>query len=232
MPMSTQRILIVEDEPKVALLIKKGLEENSFMADVAYTAVDGLEALKKTNYDLLVLDLGLPDMSGYTLCKVIRTDYLALPVLMLTALGTTEDKLAGFDSGADDYMVKPFEFREFVARIKALIKRSNQPNVKESIIRVADLELNLNTKMVKRQGKSIELTAKEFSLLELLMRNKEKVISRTEIAEKIWDINFDTGTNVIDVYINFLRKKIDRDHPNKLIHTHIGMGYTLRESEK
>jgi len=229
--MSGNQILIVEDEPKVALFIKKGLEENSFVANIAYTGHDGLQMIAKTNYDALILDLNLPDLSGYKFCENIRENNYTLPVLMLTAMGTTDDKLVGFESGADDYLVKPFEFRELVARIKALIKRSSTSNALEDTIKIADLELNAKTKTVKRQGKTIELTAKEFSLLELLMRNKEKVISRSEIAEKIWDINFDTGTNVIDVYINFLRKKIDKNHPNKLIHTNIGMGYTLREIE-
>jgi len=227
--MNTQKILIIEDEPKVALFIKKGLEENLFMADIAYNGTDGLELVRSRTYDVLILDLNLPDISGYAFCEKIRKDDLTLPVLMLTALSTTEDKLTGFEKGADDYLVKPFEFRELVARVKALIKRSTQNVSNGGILKVADLELNTQTKIVKRLGKSIELTAKEFSLLELLMRNKEKVISRSEIAEKIWDINFDTGTNVIDVYINFLRKKVDKDHSNKLIHTHIGMGYVLKE---
>ncbi len=229
--MNTLNILIVEDEPKVALFIKKGLEENSFNVDIAFKGTDGLELIGAKKYDLLILDLNLPDMSGYAFCERIRSNEFNLPVLMLTALSTTEDKLTGFEKGADDYLVKPFEFRELVARVKALIKRSDQNVNNGGVLKVADLELNAQTKIVKRQGKSIELTAKEFSLLELLMRNKEKVISRSEIAEKIWDINFDTGTNVIDVYINFLRKKIDKNHSHKLIHTHIGMGYVLKELE-
>jgi len=229
--MNTQNIIIVEDEPKVALFIKKGLEENSFNADIAFKGTDGLELIRAKKYDVLILDLNLPDMSGYAFCEQIRSNEFTLPVLMLTALSTTEDKLTGFEKGADDYLVKPFEFRELVARVKALIKRSNQNVNNGGVLKVADLELNAQTKIVKRQGKSIELTAKEFSLLELLMRNKEKVISRSEIAEKIWDINFDTGTNVIDVYINFLRKKVDKNHSHKLIHTHIGMGYVLKELE-
>jgi DNA-binding response OmpR family regulator len=148
---------------------------------------------------------------------------------MLTALGTMEDKLTGFDSGADDYLVKPFEFRELLARIRALYKRSSEGQVSAGILKIADLELNLDDKTVRRAGRKMELTAKEFSLLEHLMRNKGRVVSRVDIAEKVWEINFDTGTNVIDVYVNFLRKKVDKDFPIKLIHTVVGMGYIMRE---
>ena len=229
--MSSQKILIIEDEPKVALFIKKGLEENNFYADIDYRGLHTKEQLAQKKYDAIILDLNLPEISGYEICREIRKQNTAIPVLMLTALSTTEDKLTGFDSGADDYLVKPFEFRELLARIKALLKRANQNTISGNSLKIADLELNTETKTVKRNNTLIELTAKEFSLLELLMRNKEKVISRTEIAEKIWEINFDTGTNVIDVYINFLRKKIDKAHPIKLIHTYIGMGYVLKESE-
>lgn len=228
--MNARRILIVEDEVKVAQFIKKGLEENAYTADIAPTAKDASLLMQNSLYDLIILDLNLPDVSGYAFCESLRKKELTLPVLMLTALGTTEDKITGFDSGADDYMVKPFEFRELLARIKVLMKRAGQNTVMNDLIKIGDLELNSSTKIVKRQGRSIDLTAKEFLLLELLMRNKGKVISRAEIAQKIWDINFDTGTNVIDVYINFLRKKIDKDHTSKLIHTQIGMGYTLRDS--
>jgi two-component system copper resistance phosphate regulon response regulator CusR len=228
--MSKQHILIVEDEAKVAQVIKKGLEENSYAADIAGTAREGVMLMQRCDYDLIILDINLPDMSGYAFCETLRKKEFTLPVLMLTALGTTEDKITGFDSGADDYLVKPFEFRELLARIKVLIKRAGHYTSASDLVTVGDLELNSSTKVVKRNGKTIELTAKEFLLLELLMRNKGKVISRSEIAQKIWDINFDTGTNVIDVYINFLRKKIDKDHAAKLIHTQIGMGYTLREA--
>ncbi len=229
--MYSPRVIIIEDEPKVALFLKKGLEENQFKADIAYDGKMGKEMILKGKYDVVILDLNLPLLNGYEICKEIRKRNNLVPVLMLTALSTTEDKLTGFESGADDYLVKPFEFRELLARIKALIKRTKQNGATGNVLKVADLELNTETKTVKRQGSVIDLTAKEFSLLELLIRNKEKVISRTEIADKIWDINFDTGTNVIDVYINFLRKKIDKNYLKKLIHTHIGMGYTLREQE-
>jgi two-component system copper resistance phosphate regulon response regulator CusR len=228
--MNLGKILIVEDEHKVATFIKKGLEENLFSADIAHDGIVGKQMALKGNYDLVILDLNLPSLKGYEVCKGIRKKNLGVPILMLTALSTTEDKLNGFESGADDYLVKPFEFRELLARIKVLLKRTNKNNFSEAVIKITDLELNTETKIVKRKNTLVDLTAKEFALLELLMRNKGKVISRAEIAEKIWDINFDTGTNVIDVYINFLRKKIDKNHTNKLIHTYIGMGYTLKES--
>jgi DNA-binding response OmpR family regulator len=163
------------------------------------------------------------------LCKIIRENNIKTPILMLTALGSTDDVVSGFENGADDYLVKPFEFRELLARVKALIKRANPSNA-ENILKVEDLELNTESKIVKRANKKIELTAKEFALLEYLLRNKDRVISRKEIAEKVWDINFDTGTNVIDVYVNFLRKKIDKDFDKKIIQTQVGMGYVIREN--
>ena len=229
--MSQAKILIIEDEPKVALFIKKGLEENQFSAQIAYTGPEGRELALTQHFDLVILDLNLPLMSGHEVCREIRKMNIGIPILMLTALSTTEDKLDGFNNGADDYLVKPFEFRELLARIKALIKRSGIKNVHSNVLKVADLELNTESKRVTRNNIPIDLTAKEYLLLELLMLNKGRVVSRLEIAEKIWEINFDTGTNVIDVYINFLRKKIDRNFPVKLIHTYIGMGYLIKESD-
>lgn len=229
--MSQTKVLIIEDEPKVASFIKVGLEENGYYADIANDGATGAQKAIHNSYNAIILDLNLPQMNGYEVCKKIRLHNLDVPVLMLTALGTTEDKLQGFESGADDYLVKPFEFRELLARIKALLKRNQSAVSNANLLKIADLELNTDSKTVKRNNTKIELTAKEFSLLEFLMRNKGRVISRGEIAEKIWDITFDTGTNVIDVYINFLRKKIDKDYPIKLIHTQIGMGYVLKESE-
>lgn len=229
--MSQTKVLIVEDEPKVASFIKIGLEENGYKADIAYDGAAGAQAAIQNVYNAIILDLNLPHMNGYEVCKKVRLHNSDVPILMLTALGTTEDKLLGFESGADDYLVKPFEFRELLARIKALLKRNQSTISSINVLQIADLELNTDSKMVKRNNTKIELTAKEFLLLEFLMRNKGRVISRGEIAEKIWDITFDTGTNVIDVYINFLRKKIDKDYTVKLIHTQIGMGYVLKESE-
>lgn len=225
----SQNILIVEDEPKVAAFIKKGLEENHYRADTALNGVYGTELALSQSYDAIILDINLPGMSGYQVCESVRIKKSEVPILILSALGSIDDKLAGFDIGADDYLVKPFEFTELLARLKSLLKRSARSTNAENTLVVADLEMNIDSKEVKRSGKKIELTAKEFNLLEYLIRNKNKVISRAEIAEKIWEINFDSGTNVIDVYINFLRKKIDKDFIPKLIHTHIGMGYILKE---
>jgi two-component system copper resistance phosphate regulon response regulator CusR len=228
--MGKARILIVEDEPRMALFIKKGLEENRFETSITYEGSTAIEQALTGHYDLVLLDLNLSAMNSCEVCRQIRARQNLMPVLMLGSPGTIEDKLAGFESGADDYLVRPFDFRELLARIRALLKRSGQ-RIFDNVLKVADLELNADTKTVRRGGNTIELTAKEFSLLELLMRNKGKVISRAEIAGKIWNINFDTGTNVIDVYINFLRKKIDKSYPQKLISTYIGMGYTIKEAE-
>ncbi|MEO8762371.1 MAG: response regulator [Bacteroidia bacterium] len=228
--MNSERILIIEDEPKVALFIKQGLEEHGFKADIAYDGFTGKKKAISGIYGFIILDLNLPIMNGFEVCTEIRMQSDKIPILILTALGTKDDKLTGFDCGADDYLVKPFEFMELLARIKVFFKRINQHKPTEKVLRVADLEINIETKTVTRNNSVIDLTIKEFSLLELLMRNEGTVISRAIIAEKIWDINFDTGTNVIDVYINFLRKKVDKDHANKLIHTNIGRGYVLKES--
>lgn len=222
-------ILIVEDEQKVSSFIQKGLEVSGFDAD---TAFDGNTALKKgssASYDAIIMDVNLPEINGFEVCRQLREKNIKTPILMLTALGTTRDKVHGFDLGADDYLVKPFEFEELLARIKAIIKRAKDVPLLQQVLKVADLELDADKKTVKRGGRSIELTAKEFMLLEYLMRNEGKVLSRADIAEKIWDITFDSGTNVIDLYIFYLRKKIDKDFPQKLIHTQVGMGYVLKE---
>lgn len=222
-------LLIVEDERKVAAFIKRGLEENFFQADIAYDGAIGKKMFDAGKYDAVILDINLPVKNGIQLCKEIREADEHLPVLMLTALGTTEDKLEGFEAGADDYLVKPFEFRELLARIRALLKRVHSKETTDSVLRIADLEMNMESREVKRSGKKIELTPKEFALLELLMRNAGRVLSRAQIAERVWEITFDTGTNVIDVYVNFLRKKVDKDFPVKLIHTQMGFGYVLKE---
>ncbi|MGK7389214.1 MAG: winged helix-turn-helix domain-containing protein [Candidatus Cyclobacteriaceae bacterium M2_1C_046] len=229
-----EKILIIEDEPKVADFIKRGLEENKFIAEIAFDGRIGKSMALSGSFSAIILDVNLPQINGFDLCKMLREAGLKIPILMLTALGTLEDKLSGFDAGADDYLQKPFEFQELLARLKALLKRSSGPQgqvLKDKIIRIADLEIDPDRKSVKRGGKNIDLTAKEFVLLEYLARNKGRVVSRVDIAERVWDIDFDTGTNVIDVYINFLRKKIDREFEKKLIHTHIGMGYVLKEHE-
>jgi DNA-binding response OmpR family regulator len=226
------RILIVEDEPKVASFIKRGLEENSYSCDIASDGLTGKKMFDAERYDLVILDINLPFKNGLDLCKEIRRVNQKIPAIMLTALGTTEDKLLGFNSGADDYLVKPFEFRELLARVRALLKRISYTETGEDIITFLDLEINLSNYEVKRKGIKIELTHKEFALLAYLLKNKGRVVSRADIAENVWDVNFDTGTNTIDVYVNFLRKKIDKNFSSKLIHTQIGFGYILKEDRE
>jgi len=223
------KILVVEDEPKVASFVKRGLEENEFSCEIASDGLMGKRMFDSGDYDLIILDLNLPYKNGIELCKEIRNSDQKIPILMLTALGTTEDKLSGFDSGADDYLVKPFEFRELLARIRALLKRTSIAETGGNMLSLLDLNVNLNTYEVMRSGKKIDLTQKEFALLVYLLRNKGKVVSRMDIAENVWDINFDTGTNIIDVYVNFLRKKMDKDFSQKLIYTQTGVGYILKD---
>ncbi len=223
-----KRILVVEDEIKVATFIKKGLKTQSFEAEIA---LDGEEAKKLFNeqpFDLVILDLNLPDMSGLEVCSYIRERNVKIPILMLTALGTVADKLSGFEVGTDDYMVKPFDFMELLVRIKALLKRTEEVVLPNEKLQVADLELDMNEKVARRGGNVIALTAREFNLLEFLMRNRGRVVSKVDIAEKVWDINFDTGTNFVEVYINYLRNKVDKSFSNKLIHTVVGMGYMMK----
>jgi len=228
----SRRILVIEDEVKVAESLKRGLNESGFEVEVGFDGNMGQKLFNNYEFDLIVLDINLPHVNGFELAKRFRTAKPRIPILMLTALGTTSDKLEGFDAGADDYMVKPFEFSELLARIRSLLRRSGGSEMTGSKLVIADLEIDIDSKVVKRGGKKISLTAKEYLLLEYLVRNKGKVISRATIAEKIWDLTFDTGTNVIDVYVNFLRKKIDKDFSPKLIHTYIGMGYILKEGDE
>ena len=223
-----KKILIVEDEVKVATFIKKGLQTQSFDAEIAESGSEAKKLFDENSFDLIILDIGLPDMSGLEVCEYIRSKNIKVPILMLTALGTVADKLSGFEVGTDDYMVKPFDFMELLVRIKALLKRTNEVEQPSEKLHEADLELDLKEKVARRDGKVIELTAKEFSLLEYLMINKGRVVSKVDIAEKVWDINFDTGTNFIEVYVNYLRNKIDKGFSNKLIHTIVGMGYMLK----
>lgn len=222
-------ILLVEDDTRVAELIQRGLGEEGFDVQIAYDGISGKKLVNQIDYDLAITDVILPKMDGIQLCKEIRKLKPQMPIIMLTALGTTDDKVEGFDAGADDYLVKPFEMRELVARIRALTKRYQKPNEKRiEILTYHDIEMNLNTKMVTRNNQLVELTPKEFKLLEFFLRNPERILSRIEIAEKVWDMHFDTGTNFIDVYINYLRKKIDKDFPQKLIFTKTGMGFILK----
>jgi DNA-binding response OmpR family regulator len=225
-------ILIIEDEERLALLLKQGLEENGYKATLAFDGLTGKNLALENDYDLIIMDIILPGVNGIDLCKEVRAVKPDIPILMLTALGTTNDKVEAFDAGADDYLVKPFDFRELEVRLRALTKRSGLASKGENyILRYADLELNDQTKIVKRSGIEIVLTPKEFKLLEFMMQHKERVLSRTEIADKVWDTHFDTGTNFIDVYINYLRKKVDRNFDQKLIHTKAGMGFILRNEE-
>lgn len=223
------KILIIEDEKRLAEIIKTSLEENQFSADIATDGYIGKSLAKKNKYDLIILDINLPLINGYELCKEIRSYDKKIPIIMLTAMASSENKLMGFELGADDYVVKPFDFNELLARVKVFLRRTKNLPEEEDLIVVADLVINTGKKIVSRSGNMIELTAKEFALLEYLARNKGIVVSRIDIAEKIWDLNFDTGSNYIDVYINYLRKKIDKDYPNKLIHTRVGLGYVLKE---
>jgi DNA-binding response OmpR family regulator len=221
------RILVIEDEVKVVDFLRMGLTEAGYEVEAAFDGQMGYRMAMTKSFDLIILDVVLPGMNGFEVCRKIRDTNILVPILMLTALGTTEDKLDGFSAGADDYLVKPFEFMELLARLKALSKRSSAGYMAGNSLTVADLELDLNKKTAQRGNQTIELTAKEYLLLEFLMRNQGRVVSRSEIAEKVWEITFDTGTNIVDVYINLLRKKVDRDFDQKLIQTRIGLGYTI-----
>lgn len=222
------KVLVVEDEQQVSNFIKQGLEEQSFEVDVAYDGHIAERLILNRDYNVILLDIIIPGINGFDLCRIIKKNKPEIPVLMLTTLGMTEDKVAGFDAGADDYLLKPFEFVELIARLKALSRRNRSETVDHgSLLRYEDLQLDLEKKVAIRSGKTIKLSAKEFALLAYFMRNKGKVIPRAELAEKIWDLKFDTGTNVVEVYINMLRNKIDRDFEPKLLHTRIGLGYVL-----
>ncbi len=221
------RILVVEDEKKVARFIQQGLEEEHYSVDIAYDGDKGLEMAQSENYDLLILDLMLPRKSGIDLIKEFRLSKGTTPALILTAKTTTEDKVAGLDSGADDYLTKPFAFAELLARVRSLLRRGAKEKL--TMLTIADLELDTVTHKAKRGMRVIDLTAKEYALLEYFLRNKDRVLSRTIISEHIWDYNFDTGTNIIDVYVNHLRNKIDSGSDKRLIHTVRGVGYVMKE---
>ncbi len=224
-----KKILIVEDELKVATFINKGLLTQNIIGEIANNGLEAINLFHKNHYDLVILDIGLPDMSGLTVCERIRKSNDKIPILMLTAMGSLSDKLSGFEVGTNDYMVKPFDFMELLVRVRSLLKHYADVTDKKEIIKVSDLELDLNEKVARRCGKEIELTAREFSLLEYLMINKGKVVSKTDLAEKVWDINFDTHSNFVEVYINYVRNKVDKGYPDKLIHTVVGMGYMLKQ---
>jgi two-component system copper resistance phosphate regulon response regulator CusR len=223
------KIGLAEDDLKIAGLIKNGLEEQGYDVAVFNNGEAALQAFRSEQFDLLILDVMLPGISGTLLCKSLREQGFAVPMLMLTALGTLDDKLTGFSSGADDYLVKPFHFKELLARIEALLRRSkDQEPPSDKVLSFDDLTLNTLSKEVQRAGVQIVLTAKEYALLEVFLRHPNQLLSRQYIAEQAWDVNFDTGTNVVDVYVNFLRNKIEKGFDKKLIHTRINMGYILK----
>ncbi|MBD0331968.1 MAG: response regulator transcription factor [Chitinophagaceae bacterium] len=228
--MEERKILIVEDEKKIADMLKFGLSEYGFDVQVAYDGTLGYHLFHAQDFDLVILDVNLPGMNGYELCKAIRAKNQYIPVLMLTSMIALTDKVAGYDSGADDYMLKPFEFKELLLKIRALLKRTMMQSLPVgNLLKASDLEMNLDSKEVRRDNKLINLTAKEFQLLEYLLRNKNKVVSRVDIAINVWEVDFETNTNVIDVFISFLRSKVDKGFEHKLIQTHVGMGYILKD---
>lgn len=227
--MEERRILLVEDEQKIADALKQGLSENGYVVEIAYDGRIGLKLFETKPFNLVVLDINLPGINGYDLCNIIRYQNSQVPIIILTALNSLNDKIEGYDAGADDYIIKPFEFRELLMKIRVLLKRTmNQTLPTGNILRAGDLEMNLDSKEVKREEILINLTAKEFQLLEYLLRNKNRVVSRADIAINVWDIDFDTNTNVIDVYINYVRNKVDKPFEEKLIQTQVGMGYILK----
>lgn len=229
--MEERKILIVEDEQKIADALKQGLTENGFHVEVAYDELIGSRLFQSREFNLVVLDINLPGINGYELSRIIRSRNTDVPIIMLTAFSSLNDKIEGYDAGADDYIIKPFEFKELLMKIRVLLKRTmNQVIPVGNTLKVADLEMNLDSKEVKRGDKPITLTAKEFQLLEYLMRNRNKVVSRADLAINVWDIDFDTNTNVIDVYINYVRNKVDKPFEHKLIQTQVGMGYILKEN--
>ena len=227
--MEERKILIIEDEIKIANALKKGFSEMDYYVELAYDGLIGKKIFLAHSFDIIILDINLPGINGYELCKLIRSYNQQIPVIMLTAMSALDDKIEGFDAGADDYMIKPFEFKELVVRVRTLLKRTMvQKFPTGNILKYDDLEMNLGTKEVKRGDTKILLTLKEFQLLEYFMRNRKMVLSRADIAVAVWDIDFDTKTNVIDVYVNYLRNKIDKNFSSKLIHTQVGMGYIMK----
>ncbi len=225
------KILLIEDEQSVSSFIKRGLEEQGNNVVQAFDGTTGLKLAYQDNFDLIILDIVMPGINGIEVCDTLKNKRgVDTPILMLTALGTTDDIVIGLETGADDYLAKPFKFKELLARINALVRRgSAEGKNRTSLLKAHDLEMNIKSKEVYRNGKEITLTAREFRLLEYLLKNKNRVVSRTDILESVWEVDFDMGTNVIDVYINYLRKKIERGYSSKIIKTVIGMGYIIKE---
>jgi len=224
-------ILLIEDEQHVSSFIKKGLEEESFHVDAAFDGYTGKKLALQEEYDIILLDVNLPQINGVNLCRMLREEKIEIPILMLTALGSTDDVVTGLDAGADDYLIKPFKFKELLARINALIRRY-QNRIVNPVMAIADLEINEFTKEVKRKGQLIKLTPKEFFLLQYFIRNCGIVKSRTQIAESVWENTYYSNSNIVDVYVNYLRNKIDKDFMPKLIHTVPGMGYIFKVGEE
>jgi two-component system copper resistance phosphate regulon response regulator CusR len=222
------RILLIEDEMKTIQSLQQGLEEQHWTVNAATDGDAGLRLATENEYDVIVSDIIMPGTSGLEICRHLREKGLKTPILLLSALGHTDDKVTGLEAGADDYLSKPFEFRELLARLRALTRRPAALNRPENVLRFGDLEQDLDAKIVRRGGKEITLTPREFALLEFFMRNTGRVLSKTEIAEKVWDVDFDTGTNVIEVYVNYLRNKMDKGFEPKLIHTQFGQGYIMK----
>ena len=222
-------LLLVEDEPNVVAVISRGLVDEGFKVSVAPDGTIGAQMAEQNQFDLIILDIMLPGINGLELCKIIKNKTPNVPIIMLTALGTTENVVNGLDNGADDYLIKPFKFAELFARIRMLLRRYNGAASNDQLINIADLQINLSAKTVMRNNIEITLTATEYRLLEFMAKNKYKILSRIDILENVWDIDFNLGTNVVDVYVNYLRKKIDKQASQKLIHTAVGLGYVLKE---
>lgn len=223
------KVLLIEDEPKMVRSLKKGLEEHLIDVDSAPNGAAGSRLAESNDYAVIISDVMMPEMNGLELLRLLRAQGNNTPVILLTAMGQTDDKVSGFEAGADDYLTKPFEFRELLMRIRALARRPVETYQILPVLKFADMEMNLQTKEFFREGLRIQLTPREFALMEFFLRNPGRVISKTEISERVWNLNFDTGTNVIEVYVNFLRKKVDRGFSRKLIHTQFKTGYVLRE---
>jgi len=223
------KILLIEDEPGIVSVIVRGLSQAGMEVSVAADGTTGLEMALKYNFDLIIIDIMLPGINGIQICKEIRKNDENTAIIMLTALGSTENIVTGLDSGADDYLVKPFKLIELEARIRTLIRRSRTSPAPKNIVSIAGLEVDLVSKTAKRNNQPINLTATEYRLLEYFVQNQNMVLSRIQILENVWDINFNLGTNVVDVYVNYLRKKVDNNHNGKLIHTVFGMGYMFKE---
>ncbi len=227
-----KKILIIEDDPHVCAFVKKGLSEEGFDVEVAHDGIIGIELFTKNRHHLILLDIMLPSISGLEVCSKIR-EFSQVPIILLTALGTAENVALGLNTGADDYLVKPFKFIELTARIKSILRRADPKNGNESadevIYRFANIELNDTTKTVKRDDEEVALTSTEFKLLKMFVQNPRRVLTRMEMLEEVWGVDFDLGTNVVDVYVNYLRRKLSAGTESKLIHTVIGMGYVLKE---